>query len=210
MHDLKSFRAPFLARDVIWEQADQFRGQYWPSGEIPVDVLAITEHGLDIEIRPINDLKSDCDIDALLLRDEHTLLVDSTQFTDDRYYNRIRFSVAHELGHLVLHKDVYPPIVPTCLDEWIQIIDLIPEDQYRWVENHANEFAGRLLVPPVHLKEHVTRAVELAETHGANITEMDADTVRDYVATAIYRPFQVSPDVISRRLRFEADIWPPA
>jgi hypothetical protein len=51
--DPKAFKAPFIDQQRCWQEADKFRQHYWPSGEIPVDVLAIAEFDLDLEIRTI-------------------------------------------------------------------------------------------------------------------------------------------------------------
>lgn len=61
-----------------------------------MDVLAIAEFDLNLEIRPITGLKEDSDVDALLLGDWQTLIVDQQQYLDDRFISRLRFSIAHE------------------------------------------------------------------------------------------------------------------
>ena len=45
-------------------------------------------------------------VEALLVGDLKTIAVDRDVFMDPRAENRLRFSVAHELGHLILHRDV--------------------------------------------------------------------------------------------------------
>jgi hypothetical protein len=102
--DPQDFKAPFIDRPQIWREADAFRDRYWPSEKIPVDVLAIVEFELGLEIRPVSRMREEEDIDALLLGNWRTLMVDLRHYMDDRYLNRLRFSVAHELGHYVLHK----------------------------------------------------------------------------------------------------------
>jgi len=57
MIDPKTFKAPFIDNHACWDAADKFREHYWPSGNIPVDVLAIAEFDLELEI-----LKKEFDI----------------------------------------------------------------------------------------------------------------------------------------------------
>ena len=42
----RNFTAPFVSQPQCWAEADLFRQRYWPSGEIPVDVLAVAEFDL--------------------------------------------------------------------------------------------------------------------------------------------------------------------
>lgn len=75
----ENFKAPFIEQQEIWRQADGFRNRVWPSNEIPIGVLEIVEFELDLEIRPISRLKEDNDIDALLLGNWKTIVVDQGQ-----------------------------------------------------------------------------------------------------------------------------------
>jgi hypothetical protein len=84
--DARNFKAPFISQQQCWAAADQFRQEYWPSATIPVDVLAMAEFDLDLEIRTITGLKEDADVDALLLGDWKTLIVDQQQYLDDRFH----------------------------------------------------------------------------------------------------------------------------
>ncbi len=113
----QNFRAPFIAPSDICRVADEFRNKFWPSKKIPIDVLLVAEFELGLEIRPISKLKEEADVDALLLGDWQTIVVDQNQYMDDRYTNRLRYSVAHELGHYVLHRDVFSQIPQGSLEE---------------------------------------------------------------------------------------------
>lgn len=85
----RHFKAPFLSKETCWAAVDQFRQRYCPQSEIPVDVLALVEFELNLEIRTITGLKEDADVDALLLGDWKTLILDQQQFLDDRFTNRL-------------------------------------------------------------------------------------------------------------------------
>lgn len=115
----RNFKAPFIPKHAIWQQADAFRSQVWPSGIIPVDIMDIVEFELGLEFRAVTSLRTDDDVDALLLGDWQTIMVDQGLFMDDRYSNRLRFSIAHELGHYVLHRTVFEQIPRATAEEWI-------------------------------------------------------------------------------------------
>src|SRR5207302_741482 len=144
----------------------------------------------------------------LLLGDLKTIVVDRDAFMDRRAENRLRFSVAHELGHLVLHSDVYGTLQHGSVEDWMDFLTAIPEAEYNWLESHAYEFAGRLLVPPDTLCGAFKDAVQLAEKAGFAEWDATGETALGFVANHIRRSFGVSAEVIAKRLRVEK-LWPP-
>jgi hypothetical protein len=203
----RNFKAPFISKDEIWQRADEFRAEVWPSGEIPVNIMDIVEFDLGMEFRAVSSLRTDDDVDALLLGDWQTIMVDQGLFMDDRYSNRLRFSIAHELGHYVLHRDVFDQIPHTTTEEWICFMRDIPEKEYSFIEYHAYEFAGRFMVPPVALTAELEKALVLVEKNGLSRAALCEDAHLAYIATGIAKAFDLSSDVIERRLKSES-LWP--
>lgn len=203
------FKAPYLRRAKIWDEADGLRARFPSGATLPVPVLDLAEFDLGLELVPKARLRQAGDIEALLLGDLRTIVVDRDAFMDPHAENRLRFSVAHEIGHLILHADVYGRLQHGSFEEWMSFLEAIPETEYNWLESHAYEFAGRLLVPPDALRASLKEAVRLAEQGG--FTEWDAtgETALGIVANHICRRFGVSSDVIARRLRIE-QLWPPS
>ena len=171
-------------------------------------VLDLAEFDLGLELVPKARLRQAGDMEALLLGDLKTILVDRDAFLDPRSGNRLRFSVAHEIGHLILHADVYGGLRHENLEAWMEFLLAIPEAEYGWLESHAYEFAGRLLVPPEPLRTALVEAVQSAEKAG--FTEWDAtgETALKLYGQPHSRQFGVSAEVIARRLRAEK-LWPP-
>ena len=204
----QDFKAPFIDRSQIWREADAFRERYWPSGTIPVDVLTIAEFELDLEIRPVSRMREEEDIDALLLGDWQTLMVDQRHYMDDRYLSRLRFSVAHELGHYVLHRSIFEQMPRGSIEEWVRFTLNLPDKEYGFLEYHAYEFAGRFLVPPAKLASEFEAAISQAERSGLRRSELRDERHMGYLAKPIAAKFAVSGDVIERRLTKEG-LWPP-
>ncbi len=172
-----------------------------------MDVMGIAEFDLSLDIVPMTSLRQDADIDALLLSDWQTIVVDQGFYMDDRYQNRIRFSVAHELGHFVMHKEAFDRIPRASAEEWIAFVRDMPEREYSFLESHAYEFAGRFLVPPAQLGEELDAAIELAERSGLRRDQLQEDSHMQYLAKPIARRFEVSSSVIERRL-IKEKLWP--
>ena len=204
--DPESFRAPFFSKTHLRNEAEQFRAKY-AKESVPVDILAIAEFDLGLEFRPVSSLRRDCDAEAAILGDLQTLLVDMDCYMDERFASRLRFSVAHEIGHFVLHKEVFTGLAHQSVDEWIDFTRRLPDEQYSYLEYHANEFAGRLLVPVEPLRRMVHEAIETARKSGIP-AEMLRDRGAEYITRGIAQRFLVSDQVIARRLQAEDDIWP--
>lgn len=204
--DPAQFKAPYISQQDCWARADAFRAKYWPSDEIPVDILDIAELELELEIRPVPRLRFDADVDALLLGNWTTLLVDHQQYMEDRFLNRLKFIIAHELGHLVLHRDTFLEIPRESPEEWIAFMLGMPDEQYSFLEYHANEFAGRLLVPLEKLSHEFEGVLSFAQRNGLPRQTLDESHLQ-YLCNPLAKSFGVSQDVIERRLTREG-LWP--
>ena len=169
--------------------------------------MATVEFDLNLDIVPMSSLRQDADIDALLLDDWQTIVVDQGFYMDDRYQNRIRFSVAHELGHFVMHKKAFEQIPRASPEEWLAFVRDMPEREYSFLESHAYEFAGRFLVPPQQLQEELEAAIQQTEANGLPRDQLREDSHMQYLAKPISRRFEVSSSVIERRLLKEK-LWP--
>ena len=64
--DPKRFRAPYIPRERIWQEADRLRAKFASGAKIPVNVLDMAEFDLGLEIVPADGLRERCDTEALL------------------------------------------------------------------------------------------------------------------------------------------------
>ncbi|MFH1137155.1 MAG: ImmA/IrrE family metallo-endopeptidase [Pseudomonadota bacterium] len=209
MEDVNHFKCPFIDKEKIWHEADVFRAIYWPEGVVPVDMEKIVESRLKLNIEPEHNLREDYDIDAWFRRDGTGFVVDYKQYMDERFSNRMRFSFAHEIGHLVLHKDLYASYRIDALDDWKTFTCQIPEREYKFVEYQANEFAGRLLVPVDRLRDEINKCLTQIEEQGVlDYLLRDPDAALSRLSPALCKPFGVSDQVVKRRAEREG-LWPP-
>ena len=114
--------------------------------------------------------------------------------------NRLRFSIAHELGHYILHKYLYHENELTISNpkEYYDFITKFPEKEYRSFEYQANQFAGRLLVPRNILVNEVIKIYKtLEESNAIHLMEDYQDYILDRSTPKLCRPFGVSEDVIN-------------
>lgn len=102
------FKAPYNPKERIWQEADRLRAAHPAGRSLPVQVLDLAEFDLGLDLIPANGLREQLDIEALLMGDLRSILVDRHAFMSPRLEYRLRFSVAHEIGHLILHATSTP------------------------------------------------------------------------------------------------------
>lgn len=118
MEIYSNIECKWIPKEDLWQTVHSFREKYWPENTLPVDMEKIVEQRLRLSIEPIHSLLDDLDVDAFLKLDLSGIVVDYDCFMQERFQNRIRFSFAHEVGHFVLHKDIYEKIPFTSPEEW--------------------------------------------------------------------------------------------
>jgi hypothetical protein len=107
LNDPRKFKAPFIPKARIWQEADRLRAEHLAGCLLPVHILDLAEFDLGLDLVPVDGLREELDIDALLMGDLSSILLDKRSFMSPRLEYRLRFSVAHEIGHLILHRDIY-------------------------------------------------------------------------------------------------------
>jgi Zn-dependent peptidase ImmA (M78 family) len=153
----------------VWTAVETFRRQHEKDlGKIPVDVLTAIEVRLRLDVIPFPDLLVKYSADAAVLPDFSGIYVDeqSYKFLEGQplwRFNRLRFSLAHELGHIILHRDLASELKFNTLEDFRHWTRRYKEARYT-LEWEANEFAGRLLVPVERLKTDFDTIVSHIQT----------------------------------------------
>lgn len=143
----------------------------------PIDPEMIAEHlGIEIHYEPFEGEISGC-----LLRDKDGGAIIGINST--HHEHRQRFTIAHEIGHYILHKGE-----ATFIDRKFNRINFrggssASTDQLEEIE--ANKFAGELLMP----EEFISK----------DIMELD-DTERDDFLDELAKKYKVSNQALAIRL----------
>ncbi|MGB8952540.1 MAG: ImmA/IrrE family metallo-endopeptidase [Candidatus Aminicenantales bacterium] len=203
---VKFVHPPHLKFAFIREKADEFRQCYVkPPDLLPVPIVEIVELQLGIHPIPIIGLKERIDLDGFLTKDLNHICIDYNVYMDEKQENRLRFTYAHEVGHYVLHKNEIQECDFRTPEDWIHFHEDFLEDDLNWFEQHAYEFAGRLLVPRDSLINEM-RDLYLRIQKFRKMAGDDEENLIQAASRIICKKFQVSPEVISRRIRIEK-VW---
>lgn len=203
------FLPPILSYEDINGHVEQFLKEQHPKGTLPIPIEDIVDLSLRLNIFPFPRLQQDFDIDGFISKDLTTLYVDEVIYS--KRPARYRFTLAHEVGHLILHKDLIEAIRPKSVTEWQNFILNVDKEAYDWLEWQAYSFAGLVLVPRSSLKKHFRRQlwilkdkIDLVKSKG-----LPSDSYREYLVDAIahrlIRTYDVSIDVLTRRISKEIE-----
>lgn len=153
--------AKSLKYNEIINLAEIFLKEHHSTLEIPIPIEDIIELGLGIKITSYNGLKKNFDIDGFLTGDCSEIVIDNSVFV--KFKERARFTLAHELGHRVLHKELYEHMNFKTPEDVVSFQNAISEEQYGWYEYQANVFAAGILVPTKILKLEYENAAKEKE-----------------------------------------------
>lgn len=186
---------PHHSYDQLRRFAAGFLAKYNSVGTIPVPIEEIAENPLGLDIIPIPGLKRSFEIDGFIDSDLSAITVD--QFVLENRVARYRFTLAHEIAHLHLHRAIFKQVKFRSIDEWKKFqLEVDPKDS-SWLEWQANVFAGLVLVPPLPLKEQFE--VCEASVRGEGFPDRSEATLL-YIAERLSGIFEVSRGVIERRI----------
>jgi len=108
--------------------------------------------------------------------------------------------VAHEIGHYVLHREWLEKVwqLVTTVETWKQVILARSEDDYRWIEAQAEEFASFLLAPEVIFAPFLQKQTRLLDQVRSTLS---AEDVLPYLANPVGTFFGMSNPAAQARIR---------
>lgn len=187
-------QSPNLRLIDVVHAADKFLKVYHSSLSLPIPIEEIVEQKMDITLFAVPGIKSLIGIDAFISSDFTQITIDEDCFV--KYPERTRFSIAHEVGHLILHKDWYEKYGPKNLEDYLSSHDRMDGGIYKYIEIQAQTFAGLVLVPKDLLLEELIK--RLSRVPSMEPPEVLAPFIQD-----LPEIFKVSDAVILRRLQKE-------
>ena len=151
---------PYLNNEKIKNIANNFRIKY-SDNSIPVGMEDIIEVKLKMTTALSPGLKYLLGIDMIIMSNFKSIYVDERIYSDETQKNRLRFSYAHEIGHFILHKNIYKNFG---IKNWDDFCEIQEKKSYREnikrIDKQADIFAGHLLIPEDRLKLEINQILE--------------------------------------------------
>ena len=206
---MSGFSIPYLPYDRIRETANEFLQKYHPSGTISVPIEEIVEFKMGFNIVPMPGLQDALENDGsevLGFTSYNLKEITVDQWIWQHRPGRYRFTLAHEVGHVVMHRELYESADFHTIEGWKKFINGIPDKIHGRYEWQAYAFAGLVLVPRDPLKEavdkHLKAILKLLEKEKISLSEA-WESIWDQVYELAARDFEVSPEVIQRRIAYD-------
>ncbi len=203
-----SLGVSFLPYAKIAAHAARFLADMGYEDTIPVSVEEIIEFDLRLNIVTIPNLQRDFEIEGFTASDMSAMYVD--EYIYNNRYLRYRFTLAHELGHYVLHSDIFKRFKFDSVASWKDFLNQVDPREYSSLEYQGYAFGGLLLVPPDHLKrlffenlELVAPLIERVKTEGIARSDY-LGYAKDRMAAILAKHFEVSTDVIIKRIELDS------
>jgi Zn-dependent peptidase ImmA (M78 family) len=201
--------APILSYDDINKRTEDLLREYKRNKILPVDIEAIAEFNLGLNIFPFPNLQQTFDIEGFISGDLNVIYVD--EFIYYQRPARYRFTLAHEIGHYVFHSDLIASFHPQSVADWSKFVLGIDEETYGWLEWQAYSFAAAVLVPRVSLKQNFRKELKLLQpkidfirSKGLSV-ESSQDYIVNAIATKLIGIYDVSADVLNKRISKELE-----
>ena len=203
-----------MSLSEVRKRVEEFRSKYDPhlsEQKVPLDLVTFVDLVLKMDLIPYDGLYDTFSAEAAVLSDFSGFYIDSKTFDQldtklEWKLNRLRFSLAHELGHWVLHQTEFK-------EQGIASAEHLRE----WLNNHggrkdhiereANEFAGRLLVPMESLTEQFENFAQALDRLKGRHGWIRDENLRKQTSETISQKFGVNSQVIEVRLHREL-LWP--
>lgn len=129
----------------IRKASDIFLSTYNPKNTIPVPIEEIVEIKLGISIILIGGLIRNFGVNAFISNTFDRIVVDEVMYS--KQPQRIRFTIAEEIGHLILHKAWYQLHGPKTTEKYLDWQEKIDGKTFDFIERQAKTFAGMVLIP---------------------------------------------------------------
>ncbi len=191
--------------------ADAFRAKYItgkPFDRIPLDTVFIADNVLRLDVIDFPGLHELTGCSAYvtsslteLYLDEEQVSASESKWGGAKARNRLRFSAAHEIGHIFMHAGLVEQVRCKRIEDLPALLK--SEDGVKGiVETEANEFAGRLIVPLNELQP----LLDQFGIHSGGKWRGDG-SLRTKFSELCCKKFGLHPDGIKTRLDREG-LWP--
>lgn len=189
---------PHISKENLISRANSFLKKYNPHKNIPVDIERITEFELGLRIFPIPRLSIETGIRSYTNYSLDTIYIDETEYYDNKYSARV--TIAHEVAHTILHKDIFGKRNFSSPEEYIHYQNMLSKDEkgFSILEKQAFTFTPYILLPQKEFKDFIKKTTD---SYGG-INCMIPDHYIDLVES-IKKKFVVSKGCIKQQISTE-------
>jgi len=190
-------KVPVLRSNEIRSNAESFTLKYNPKYDCPVLIENIANTSLDLSIFPVKDFHKITGYDGTISQDFKSILVDQDIYM--KVYKRARFTIAHEIGHLVLHSNLFdagktkPP-----MQNFIDYQNSVSVTDWSNLEKQAFLFAQEVLMPhDIYMEAAELEISKLGGIGQVVVTDLES------ILSKLSCIFDVSTGAVWHKLKYE-------
>jgi Zn-dependent peptidase ImmA (M78 family) len=182
VHDYPLWKLEQVAEDVLKDAKFCIQNYH-------VDIEKLIEHkyGIIIDIHYNLQLKSG--VMAYMLTQGNRLFIDDKLIDNPRNAKRYRFTLAEELAHFIIHKDVYKDC--KTINERLERESLLTRQEQWFLETNAKALASAILMPKFIIEERINNLFSTIGNSAGHTYSIIAILSHD---------FDVNPRAVRRRL----------
>ncbi|MDR0307104.1 MAG: ImmA/IrrE family metallo-endopeptidase [Chitinispirillales bacterium] len=198
-----------LSKKAVREAAEAFSLQYNEHGALPFPIEEVIEYGIGIDIVPMHGLRSKFNSDAFTLGDFKEIRIDDKLYTE--LPGRYRFTLAHEVGHIVLHREILERQMLRSVEEWAEFHKSMGNAEHRELENQADFFANFLLMPEEQFKYILQEKLPEIEEYVSGLKKLKTtkiepsrifDSAVNRIARVVVKTFDVSITAAENKVKY--------
>jgi Zn-dependent peptidase ImmA (M78 family) len=155
---INRIKVDYLSYKKIEDISVSWLEKYQLKDTIPIDIEKLLDNQLRLNIIPFPNLLNNFEINAFTSSDLRKIYVDEYLYTN--LEQQFRFTLAHELGHNILHSKIYRQVSIKDISSYVDFLNKIDEREYSYLEFQANCFAGLFLIPSKHLEAQFKNYIE--------------------------------------------------
>ncbi len=191
------FKAPHLSYIEVGKIADKVLKTCHPSSTLPIPIENFIEFDFNLHIHPIPDLYKLLFRSGFLSIARKMIYVDKYQY--DNFEDKYRFTLAHELGHYVLHEKVYQELNFESEQDFIIWSSDRPPEEIKWLQHQGDWFAGHILVPVEQLEKYCKYILESRRDRYCESESLPGE-FWSYASNELADIFKVKPIIVEIRI----------
>jgi len=170
--------------------ADAFLKKFHrPFDSLPVEIDTIVEADLDIRILPFSCLEQRYGLHGYLALSLKKIYIEQYIMDEESFEKRYRFTVAEEVAHLLLHKDLFKDVETP--QEYLNTFDKITESEHTRMDMDAKRLAEAVLMPAEIFRRECLRLITESKSRQVN--------TKPTFYSILANKFNVSEDAIGYR-----------
>ena len=175
---------PYVSYERSELLAETFLNEHHPSLSIPVPIEEIVELKLRLSVSAVDGMYSKYALYAVLENGLGAVWVDKRLW--ERASFKFRGTLAHEVGHLVLHRDFILAFSYDSPGEFAERLSGLSKEEIDRFEIQAWNFAGQILVPKRTLLELAAPHLESLRRSGIDIAS-NLEACRRFIPAMVER-----------------------